>query len=167
MENLTIEYIFIIEKFVKENQTNYVCTYNESNSSQKYIYENNFDELISIENKEEYIDENDIIVFFLDSKINKYLYDTLLTSITYNSIQDLNNTLKLKTIDYNELNNIIETQIDSALNNIKHKFNISSNTKRFYFHLKYNKLTYYPYIDDIKLYIKDKIKEIFHINLDI
>ena len=78
--------------------------------------------------------------------------------------------------DYNEINSIIQNQIDNALSNIKTilnaKFENIKNERRnkdykpFYIQFRYNKYTYYPYIDDIREYIKSKIQAIFRINLD-
>ena len=182
--NHIIEYTFIIEYLTVNNDNGnktYKCTYKKNEEievdERNYIYQNNLD-VYDTTNIESYINDenNNVIVFFLDDAINKYLYDNLLTNTIYHNLSELNNKLKMGQNDYNEINSIIQNQIDNALSNIKTilnaKFENIKNERRnkdykpFYIQFRYNKYTYYPYIDDIREYIKSKIQAIFRINLD-
>ena len=160
-----VEYVVIIDKLNNSNSISYnysyktIETFSENN---KYIYSNDLNIIDNIDNKELYILENNVIVYYLDETITRYLYDIILPNNIYNNIKDLNDTLKLNNINYEEINNIIQRNIQNALSYILTNINSKVHNNRFYFHLKYNKSTYYPYIDNIKEFIRSAVSNTFN-----
>lgn len=174
-KDLIVEYVFIIEvlskkKYIKDNGDRTYelkCEYKTINNvlnSSKYEYKNNFNAIENLNDIENYINQNDVIIYYINDDITKYLYDRLIHNV-YNNIQDLNYDLKLSEVDYNNINEIIQEHIDEAINNIISKIIINRTTKRYYFYLKYNPSTYYPYIEDIKNYIYNQIQNKLNITL--
>lgn len=167
MDNIIVEYKIVIDKFSKEGST-YTCKLkneNELSSNQHYEYENEtiHQNLENSENKQQYINSNNIITLYIDDMINIYLYDSLV-DIEFENISQLNEKLLLKTIDYNQINSFILNNIDNAINNIAQKFLVNSNGI-FYFCLKYNKYTYYPkeYINRIIEHIHQLLRDNYNI----
>lgn len=165
-DNIVVEYKFMLDKFELDNQSDsnnivYTChikNLNELSSNEHYEYEN---EIIhheleeNHENADQFINENNIITIYLQDMINNYLYDSLIDEV-FENLQQLQDKLNIKTIDYNELNNKILNKINDSLEYIKSQFN-NDNTDIFYFYLKYNKYTYYPEIQSIIDYIHNKL----------
>lgn len=157
-----VKYILILEK-VKKTNNQFKLQYkkfNEVIKNSKYIYENNFDIYNHLTDKEEYISQNNIIVYYINDDISKYLYDKLISDYLYNNINELNEQLSIQTIDYNEINNIIDEHIENVIsteiNPVLNKLNIAiQNSNIFYFYLKYNKSTYYS--DELINYIINNI----------
>ena len=143
-----VEYIVVIDKL-----NNKIYNYNKVK---------NFTNTYKYIDKEDYIRDNNVITYFLNDTINKYLYDVILSENVYNNLKEINDLLALKVIKYDEINNIIKQNIDNALNKIHELLQSKRGINTFYFHLKYNSSTYYPYIEEIKNYIKRTIAHKFN-----
>jgi len=167
-DELTVAYVFIIEQMNQDNNKYNVIYKEPINDDEKYIYNidlsNSIIETQNINELENYIQNNNVIVYCINNDINKFLYSNLIDK-EYNDINDLNIDLQTVNINYEEINNIVEQNIQNAINNIleilNNKFgqNNQINIYSYYFYLTYNKYTYYPqeYIDQIINRIKEKI----------
>lgn len=170
-----IEYMIIVNQLnYDESNNSYSCSLkpeyiNSPNSH--YIYDNADINLNNIDNIYEYIEYEHIISIYLDSIIGDNLYSYMLDK-KYSDLEEFNTDLQLK---YNEINNLIISNLNSAVEYIYEQIdNVINNANetypKFYIQFKYNSKKYYsikhdPNINTIRDYIFQKIQEKFNITV--